>query len=380
MYKSILFVLFLMSFSAFASEDYAMVKKALGYDGKYASAFIGMEVIHSKYVGNNFYALVYIQEYTNGACNPRGTCGCGTSESYVSLTINKVKKEKSEKKINVSSCSRRYDSKFSEHGHITAFKIDDINESCESKNRLSGVSLYLYDKDSPEKGIQNISPEKYEEITNESAKDKKIDDISKDKCFYVDHDLVSDKWGGRYDSSLVYETNRGEDRNFRRGKFIGYKRKGVFLTKEQTDQTPIEVNERFDSLYNKESAHLRKKKLKELKILALKSYKSKNYEMAQVIFSYINSSVERYSNLSIMNDLALTLYKQKKYDASESWSEDVISHKGKDNYNKYAASAYYNLGLIYEAKNDTKKALSKYKKSNELHNTKSATKAIERLE
>ena len=372
MNKIILIILLTISTLSHAQNDEDIVKSALGFNNELSGALIELDILHSKRIADNYYAFVFIEQYTNGGCAPRGSCGCGVDRSYISLSLNKSEKVKS-KEVRVYSCGTILDSNVVEERNTTAIFVDELQKSCSSATKNTGMSFYSYNKDNPEKGIQDISLKEYEKLTKRSVVLVNNNDITKDKCFYHNYLLISEGWGGAYESQLVFKKLV----NGRAGEFVGYKRKGIFIPDSDSNIKPPRSKQIVGIISKKVQS-----KQKLLK-MALSHFKNMEYRKAEDFYQKAISSYrgEIYKkNISVLNDLSLTLYKQKKYDASESWSEYLLKLKNADNYKRHAAAANYNLGLVSEKRNNVKKALAYYKDSYALRNTSSAKKAIKRLE
>lgn len=358
---------------SFAQNDYLMVKKALGFDSERSEEFITMEILHSTRNSDNYHALVDLELHTNGGCRDRGVCGCGVDRKYASITLNKFNLIKS-KEVLWLTCRTHLESNLSDEGNTFAIIVDDISKSCSSTSRMDEVYFYKYNKEKPELGIQNIGLKEYEGLTKRSVAPVKTDDISQDKCFYNNYLRYKDDWGGAYRSELIFKKLK----DGKIGEFVGYWRNGNFIP---------DSNQNIKPPKRKQITKLLKpiKKISKKKLLnqALSHYKNNEFKQAEALYqkaiaSYRNEIFKK--NLSVINDLALTLYKQKKYFASESWSEMLLKYKNADNYIRHAAAANYNLGLVSEVKNNRVNALDFYKRSYDLRHTSSAKKAIERLE
>lgn len=383
----VIFLLFVST--SFAQDEEAIVKQALGFKDNDA-AYVGMEILYSSRDGGDHYFLATVVQYTNGGCRSRGTCGCGTEKKIVSLKLNSGDLL-GEEEVTLESCTLDYlTSAVSDHGNMTIIYVDDIKKSCADERRIGGIAIHKYDRDDPGKAIQPIDVDEYELITKKSIQPYIGDDITADKCFYINHGFSTDHWGGSWSSRMVFQNTSSKDDGYGVGKFLGYMRAGKFVPEEQSDRISSDVKENTQRLLDEHTKRERSRKpersLHELRTQALSYYNAGNYEMAQVMYTIIVRKYGYQSSLSMVaNDLALSLYKQGKYDASESWALRVLeSRELKQSivakYAQYAAAAYYNLGLVDEARNKMADALTNYRESNKLRNTSPAHEAIERIE
>jgi len=389
MNKAVVVIFLLFASASYAQDEKAIVKQALGFEDNDA-AFISMEILHSSRDAGDQYYLVTVVQYTNGGCRPRGTCGCGTTRKMISLQLNSASLLAKQEVILESCHLSQLQSMVSDHGNMTIIYVDDIKKSCADERQIGGIAIYKYNGDDPGKALQPIDTIEYESITKKSIPSYSGDDITDDKCFYEKHRFSGDQWGGSWTSSAVFEKSPLKDDVYGVGRFLGYLRAGKFVPAEQSDgiSSAVKANARrlLDEQTKRERSRKPERSLRELRAQALSYYDAGNYEMAQVMYTIIVRKYGYQNSLSMVaNDLALSLYKQGKYDASESWSLRVLEGQQSKlssvaNYAQYAAATYYNLGLVAEARNEMADALANYRESYELRNTAPAQEAIRRIE
>lgn len=108
-----------------------------------------------------------------------------------------------------------------------------------------------------------------------------------------------------------------------------------------------------------------------LQDLGLKYYQQKNYKLAEICFRNV-LTVYSYSNTTDVNNLAVSLIKQNKYDEAENLLLKELSETK-------SADTFYNLSLIYKNKGDVINELKYLVESNQLVQSDFKAKRINEL-
>lgn len=340
-----------------------------------SESLISFSVLFSQEEKRSLHALVEYSVYSNGGCFERGVCGCGEDIYYASVVINEADTKVRLERVLVSSCHNDLDYEVLNNKKITTLLVKDMRKFCLSATPEKELSIFAYDESRAELGLHGLTGGDYLKVTGKSPILESSGASILDECFYHKYDVYRDyEWRGANSREMVFKKIIDKKGMAQVGKFVAYKINSDIIMMDNPDVRPQRPRKAISRLKKEANGNTLD--------IALLSFKNQDYKKAEdIYYDYIQSnlSLVRTEKISLINDLAITQYKLKKYDESISWSKQVLLYKNHKSYTRLAASANYNLGLAYEARFEIKQAKVFYEKSYSLRKTKSAKQAIDRL-
>lgn len=377
-------VLYLVALALFSSNIFAVkiidrLEEAVRIDKNIEpSSITSFSLLFSKEEKGTLYGLVEYQSYSNGGCRDRGTCGCGIESYSASIIINSQSKTPQVQHVHLGGCSVYLSPSVVENEGITTIALQKLSDSCYATSKYSGMTFYTYDEKLPQLGFRSITGDEYTLITGKDPTNKPTEEIIMDDCFYEIYLITQDyEWRGAYERRMIFKKIKDKQGRERAGDFVGYIEKNGVTRSNNPNIRP----QRFPQYTRSKNLPIPPSPNKLLK-MALSHYKNKQYSEAESLYYKLIRNNTKFiypGKLSVLNDLALTQYKLKKYDESISWSLELLRNMHARNYDTVAASANYNLGLVYEDKGNLKQAQSYYEKSDAINESRLAKQALQRV-
>lgn len=379
MIKTTFFLIALsMPFLAAAEMSAQNISSYLGYSGEVKGGLLELELIDSGVKGDTHYAFVKFTHYTNGECRPRGTCGCGTDTTYASI-IKTPTSSPVIQSATTNTCARTLDSRVITHKAITGIVIDDLAKSCASENEEAGMSWYIYDRNNPGEGILSVSKDNFQASMAEEVSRSDSTPAEQHKCFFERHLMVSDDWGGAYQRSLVFRRVNKPSGSYEAGEFVGFYSQGKLIPSDDKHRRPPRMRQKVGPDPQSPYKSLRKN---ELAKRALAAFRDEDYATAEMLYRLAmrpEAGKPANADPGLINDLALTLLKLGRLDASQSWSETVLNLPNNVSNNRYRAAAAYNLGIVFERRGDYPQALNSFELALKTKHTRAAAAGVARM-